>query len=88
MSKHDAPGPEVAREKRGGGEHEQQDHEGVDQGFAQQLDVRMALFPRHDVGAVFLQAPLGLRRRKAILRGVQFLQHLFGFTPGGFEKQR
>ena len=78
----------VAGEEREGGEHEQQDHEGVDQGFAQQVDARMAIFPRHDVGAVLLQTLLGLRSRKAVLRGVQFLQHLFGFAPGGFEKQR
>ena len=61
---------------------------GLIRALPSRLDARMALFLRHDVGAVFLQAPLGLRRRKAILRGVQFLQHLFGFTPGGFEKQR
>ena len=43
---------------------------------------------RDDVGTIFSQAPLGLFRRKAVLRGVQFQQDGFDFAAGRFEKQR
>ena len=81
MSSMTSPGPEVAGEKRETASTSRQDHEGVDQGFAQQLDVRMALFPRHDVGAVFLQAPLGLLRRKALLEVCSFCNTSSGSLP-------
>ena len=75
---HDAPGPEVAGEKRRSGEHEQQDHERVDQGFAQQANARVALVPRHDIRAVFVPRRSASSSERPILRCVKFLQHLFG----------
>ena len=52
------------------------------------MEARVAIFPYREVGAVLFKASLGLLAGKATLRGVQLLHYLFGFTPGGLEKQR
>ena len=50
-----------------GGQHEQQDHERVDQGFAKQLDARMALVPGYYVSPGFLQPLSSFLLRKPTL---------------------
>ncbi len=68
-----------------GGEHEQQDHERIDQGLAQQLQVRMALLAGHDVGTVFVEAPAGLGLGQSLAGGLQLDQHRFGVVTGRFQ---
>ena len=84
---HDARPPEIVGPPGKGRQQQQQDHQGVGAGLAQEFEPPEPLFLRDHVGAVLLQAAGGFVLAQALVAGFQPAKYLLGIAPGDLREQ-